>query len=236
VQDLEKSGKDDAAKVYSDASLLVKFKERSMRTFFQGNLRPSGENEPEGKEPIQTQNLRWTPSETHRRLFLITAQLATPTKLEDKVKLGEGFKKYSTHYTLQHFAKIKTEEHTSAEKAKVLTAVWNILTNQHNFASMIEWNKSKYRDIFGDNSWSMIPLWAEAAKESGVNISEDVAKWWEALQENPRSLFQPLAKAHLERLYTAPDLQTALTRLRRLGNALELVSSVKDGRSLRAKG
>lgn len=230
VQDLEKSGKDDAAKVYSDASLLVKFKERSMRTFFQGNLRPSGEHEPEEKDPVQTQNLRWTPSETHRRLFLITAQLATPTKLEDKVKLGERFKKYSTHYTLQHFAKIKTAEHTAAEKAEVLTAVWKIFTNQHNFASMVEWNKSKYRDIFGDSSWSVIPLWAEAAKESEVNISEDAAKWWEALQESPRSLFQPLAKAHLERLYTAPDLQTALTRLRRLGNALELVSSVTNAR------
>lgn len=217
VQDLEKSGKDDASRVYSDAALQVKFRERSMRNFFQGSLR--GPNEHNGAE-----SLRWTPSEAHRRLFLITAKLATPSKLDDKLKLGASFKKYSTHYCLQHFTKIVPAEHTSAEKVEVLNAAWGIFTNQHNFASMVEWNKSKYSDIFRDQYYQIIPTWADVAKAESADINEDVAKWWEELGQNPRSLFLLLGKVHLERLYRADDFQMALTRLRALKNAIEVVS------------
>lgn len=222
VQDLEKSGKDDTSRVYSDASLPVKFRERSMRNFFRSALCSPGEHSDEKNN--RGGNLRWTPSEAHRRLFLITAKLATPNKPEDKLKLGGRFHKYATHYCLQHFTKIVPAEHTPAEKGEVLTSAWEIFTNQHNFASMIEWNNSKYTDIFEDKYYEQMPVWADATKAEGVQIGEDVTRWWEELRQNPRKLFLSLGKAHLVRLYKAEDQPSALTRLRGLKNAIEAVS------------
>jgi hypothetical protein len=216
---------DSLGQVYNDASLNVKFKERSMRSFFRNAT--SSDTEKEGSLKQQGScSLRWTPSEAHRRLFLMTAKLAVPTGTAPEYgarQLGFGFKKYSTHYALQHFRRIKPDEHSAEEKAEVLDAAWKLFTNQDNFAAAVEWNQTKYGEIWPQEEFGVITQWAEAAKSGGLSLSDSTREWAGDLVQNPERVFLPLAKAHLARLYDSGALEQTLTRLTPLRHAIEVV-------------
>ena len=225
VQELKKKGEDVGAnsrgQVYSDASLNVKFKERSMRSFFQNSASSSSDKE---GEQFGSCSMRWKPSEAHRRMFLLTAKLAVPTTPEtNQRKLGFGFKKYSTHYCLQHFRYIVPHEHSAEEKAEVLEAAWKIFTNQEKYAAAVEWNQTKYTEIFPEEAYESVSQWAEAAKSEDIALSDSIRKWAEDLGQNPQGVFLPLAKAHLVRLYDSEGLEVALNRLTPFRHAIEAV-------------
>lgn len=214
VEDLEKTGASSPDKVYSDASLPIKFRERSMRSFFRTS-------------PTTECTLHWSPSEAHRQLFLMMAKLATPVNNGNAEELGVRVKKYCTHYSLQHWREINPGEHTLTEQAEVLEAFWGMMTNQTNFVAMIEWNGSLYSTILPDEAIQRVSEWAKlvgSVKE--LEINQAAAEWWTELGERPRDVFLPLARAHVERLYKAIGLTQALVSFRGLKNAVEAVSYI----------
>lgn len=210
IQDLEKGISENSDLIYNDGRLPVKFQERSMRSFFLDAAKGQ---------------LHWSSSEAHRQIFLASAKLARPSPGTDGIKLRAMFQKYATHYMLQHWRNISPEEHSSEDRGSVMEALWALITDQHDYAGMIEWNGSRYQDIFGNEGFDKIAKWATLLDSNdGVQLGEGAAEWWQAIADDHRQALIPLTETHLKKLHQAQDQHQALTSLNSLISGLRTVS------------
>lgn len=203
VQDLESSQTNSPDKIYNDGRLHVKFRERSMRTFFRNSNKDEA-------------GLHWSPSEAHRQIFLTTSKI-TDMKLM--------IRKYATHYPLKHWMQINADEHTAEEQAEVMEMFYTIMTDKAGHAELIQLNESWYKDIFAEEGFSKLPQWTKlVGTENGPQLSEDAGLWWAQLADGPENCLMDLAKAHLRAVYEAPFRTKAVAAYKILRSALDVVS------------
>ncbi|KAF7563389.1 hypothetical protein G7046_g719 [Stylonectria norvegica] len=202
VQDLEKSqGVSSPDQVYNDGSLPVKFQERSMRSYFRDAPKPDT-------------TLRFRASDAHRQIFLAAAGIARPVPLGDTSKLDSRLRAYATHYLIHHWRQIKAEECSPSQIAEVMEALGAVLSNQHDYVTMLEWQGAAYSDKFTSETFDKVSQWAKLLNsrdgKARPQLSEKIEEWWTGFDESPRKCLLQLARGHVQKLYRAADLKSAL--------------------------
>jgi hypothetical protein len=207
-----------AAKIYDDGALIVNFRERAMRTFFQ-------------TPPENASGLRWTPSESHRQLFLICARIARFSDSPDAQAFGKKVQGYAITQLFQHWRNIEPDAHSIAERVDVMEEVYAVLSNKYRYASLhlpFEGQKlTKYQTQFSDETFENVSRWAKFAASEGElrsQLSEEATAWWEILVDKPRDCLLLMAKAHHQNVCQAQDIDEVYLSFGELGDLVTAVS------------
>lgn len=214
VGELEKAetASDSPDDSYNDGALPVGFKERSMRAFFRD---------------ASTVNSDWrfTASEAHRQIFLACVNLVKPEPLGPGHPIKEGLRLYSAYRLFSHFVELKLEEHTPQEKAEVMEGLAMALSHT-DFAETL----SRTGMVYNRNVKSLVndrvALWAESLKLPEVSslLSPPTAAWWADVATDSRRCRYGMARGYVQRIYTAANIQEALTVYKLLYGLLGVVS------------
>jgi len=199
-------GSSSPDKNYDDGVLPVKFRERSMRSFFRSG-------------PQAAPSLRTKPSRAHKGIFLECATLARPNPAGGTAPVNVGLQRYATESVISHWMEIDPEDLTEAENVEVMEAFGLLMTNAHNFVAMIEWLGSFELpdDLFGKAA-------AWAGRPERTSLSPPVQEWWRGVAAEPRGMLVSLGKAHVARLFKAANAQAGLKAYMAARKALDCVS------------
>ncbi|KAI5461781.1 hypothetical protein BGZ63DRAFT_386632 [Mariannaea sp. PMI_226] len=210
VESLEKSQDFTSPDVvYNDGSLPVKFRERSMRSFFKEGAKTDG-------------GLRWSASEANRQMFLDCAKFVRVT-YPNQVVIETGLRAYGTQFVMHHLRLINLEEHSVEEQVEVMEAFATMMYGSADYARMSEWQDVDYKEIFTEATLHKLSQWAKLLNtESSSNLSPLATQACEELAENPHKCVVQLARRHIARLYCAADLSAATTSFSAFCEAMEL--------------
>lgn len=203
----------DREAIYNDGELPVKFKERSMRSFFI--------EEPD-KTDIHAHRIR--PSEIHRQMFLDCTKLACTTG-HYPFPISSALSRYAVVNIVSHWSRIDFESHTTEEQIEVMEALASTLSNKKSFARMMEWTGSTYSSTFTVEVFERLSRWSQLLSIHEEELSEDAGEWWKIVSENPRNCLISLVKAHLRQIYISLNVDTALASYRRARDAMKTVRS-----------
>ncbi|KAK1512403.1 uncharacterized protein CCOS01_14643 [Colletotrichum costaricense] len=210
VSELEKTQTAvDHEAIYNDGELPVKFKERSMRSFFI--------EEPD-KTDIHAHRIR--PSEIHRQMFLDCTKLACTTG-HYPFPISSALSRYAVVHIVSHWFRIDFESHTAEEQIEVMEALASTLANKKSFSRMMEWTGSSYSSTFTDEVFEKISRWSQLLSVYKEQLSKDAVEWWENVSENPQNCLMSLVKAHLRQIYISLSVDTALASYRRARDAIK---------------
>lgn len=224
VQNLEKTqDNSNPDNVYNDGVLPVKFKERSMRGFFQQGPEKPAEGLPEGSTET-SDNSRWLPSAAHRHIFLTAAKMARPAE-NDTMVLNEGLREYATQFLLSHWQEIDPVQHSPEENAEVMVAFYDAFSNKHGYVVMLEKIGPKFDEKFHDLFFWRVPQFAwQAANTAKDSLSEEVADWWVEFFDTPRKCMLQLAKSFIQELCKCVYIDRPVTLYQHAREALKNVS------------
>ncbi|KAF4943272.1 hypothetical protein FSARC_14969 [Fusarium sarcochroum] len=206
VSQLDKSQDANPDAIYNDGDLPVKFHERSMRSFFL-------------EAPRKEDSRRWKASEAHRQLFLDCAKILS---LGDKITVVKSLKEYAVEYTFDHWREIDPQEHSTEEQVEVMEAFATIMLNKHQFATLFDQNEVNYDDQFTEEAFDKVSAWAALLDDTKPALSEDIEQWWSKIAQHPQNCLLHLIKAHLRRVYTAEDEESAVASFKSVRDAMQL--------------
>lgn len=255
VQNLEKS--QDAFNpdnVYNDGVLPVKFKERSMRGFFQMGPGPEESSEESPEKTTETSDEKAAEASPEKAAEASPEKAASPeTSPEasnnirwkpseahrqiflavakiarppenDPMVLNDGLRTYAAQFLIAHWQDIDPHQHTPEENAEVMEALWAAFSNQNGFVVMLERTGPKYEEKFHDIFFWRVPQWAWVAETYREHLSEGVANWWAQFGDTPRKCMLELAKSHIRELCKCVYIDRPVTLYQHARKALEVVS------------
>ncbi|KXH68812.1 hypothetical protein CSAL01_00080 [Colletotrichum salicis] len=202
----------DREVIYNDGALPVKFKERSMRSFF---------IEEADAADIHANRIR--PSEIHRQMFLDCTKLAYTTS-HYPFPIASALSRYIVVHMIPHWSRIDFERHTVAEQIEAMEALASTLSNKTSFSRMMEWTGSSYSGTFTDEFFERISRWGQLLSVNKEGMDKDAVEWWRTVSENSRACLLSLIKAHLRQTYISLNVDTALASYRRARDAIKTVS------------
>ena len=215
VQELEKAQEDaDDDSAYNDSELPVKFRERSMRSFFRETA--------EKGSPF-----RWRPSEAHRQIFLVASKMAQP---ETEWKVGTANKtlhRYCAGWIFTHWKAIDLEAHSTQERAEVMEAFAAVLSGRTKLVDVLG---GPDMNIFAASTKNIpnekITNWAQGldSEELKSHLSSEAIAWWTTSAKDVRSGRFGIPKGYLSLLYNATVLKDAFRYFRLVRASLEAVS------------
>ncbi|KAK3380777.1 hypothetical protein B0T24DRAFT_200521 [Lasiosphaeria ovina] len=185
--------------VYNDGQLPLKFRQRSIRSFFRDAASES--------ESDTTKSLLATPSEAHRLIFLTAANMARPAPEEAVDKLDSGLATYATLYLMDHWIGIDPEDHSVEERTEVMEVLASVMSNEYGYAKMAEVAKVDYKRDFNDDVLKRMGLWATEGTQ--MQLSSSAAEWWKRVAQKPATGLLELAKGHFQLVYQAPNAPSA---------------------------
>ncbi|KAJ4251856.1 hypothetical protein NW762_011153 [Fusarium torreyae] len=206
VSQLDKSQDANPDAIYNDGDLPVKFHERSMRSFF---LEP----------PRKEDSRRWKASEARRQLFLDCAKILSNG---DKIVVVESLKSYAVEYVFDYWREIDPQEHSAEEQIEVMEVFGAIMLNKHQFATLFDQNEVNYDGQFTEEAFAKVSVWAELLDIIKPSLSEEIGQWWSEMAHNPQNCLLHLIKAHLGRVYTAEDEDSAAASFESVKDAMQL--------------
>ncbi|KAK1676525.1 hypothetical protein BDP55DRAFT_550677 [Colletotrichum godetiae] len=200
----------DREAIYNDGELPVKFKERSMRSFFI--------EEPDTAD-IHAHRIR--PSEIHRQMFLDCTKLACTTS-HYPFPIASALSRYAVVHMIPHWSRIDFESHTVAEQIETMEALASTLSNKKSFSRMMEWTGSSYSSTFTDEVFERVSRWGQLRSVHNEGMDKNAVEWWRTVSENPQAcLLLSLIKAHLRQTYISLNVDTALASYRRARDAIK---------------
>jgi hypothetical protein len=223
LDEMRKNGS-DKDQIYNDASLPVKFQERSMRSFFADGM--VNNNDP---------TLRPDSQEAHRRIFLVCTHIVRVPPRGSSGKFNIGLIAYASRNLMHHLSCIAatTEHHSEVETAEILNAIGGVVSNQYNFVILM----GRFQLKFDVEPWAttvpaLISKWAtvwtqfKTQSNAGIqsHIDPIVVKWWDEVADDIRLVYLRLARGHISQLYDANNLPFALASYVAARTALEVVS------------
>ncbi|CZS83302.1 unnamed protein product [Fusarium graminearum] len=181
--------------IFDDGGLLVKLRERSLRSFF----REIGQNE----SPYC-----WTSSQSCFQIFLDCVSIARSSKLEG-VKAVKKLKSFAVDHLVRYWEGIKVEELSIEEQAKAMEAMAAVMTDKDEFPKQIEAMESYYTTKFSNQIYSQLSQWAALLGLIEQKLSKQACEWWKDIAASPQKSLWHISKAHAERLFNAPDSSSA---------------------------
>jgi hypothetical protein len=205
-----------------DGQYLLRFLERSMRTYFR---------EMEG----ETSGLRTTPHSAHLTIFkMCVSVLCTP---ELDYENGNGVSITLTHYAanywLHHFLEVNLEKTSNDDVIRMVTSLAEIMSDTGGASWKIQ--------IFSDNVYSktidtytsrpeasrlnVLQLWVKRARELEEKFDPNMSSWLQKVSSDPSEIIRPLAKGHVVNWLckTSSEIFYAVEAFRFAKDALELV-------------
>ncbi|KAL7788360.1 hypothetical protein V8C37DRAFT_388324 [Trichoderma ceciliae] len=196
ITDLERN--DDSSHpstIFNDGKLPIKFKERSLRSFFRDM-------------PKQNKRQRWTPSQAYRQIFLDCVNIGRLSH-SNSIEIVETIKSYAVQYLIDYWKNIKIEQHSVEEQAEAMEAVAATMLNKYQFATMVESHKAYYIKNFSDEIFHQMSRWAGFLNMAKSKMSEEAVQWWDEIATAPRKCLWHLSKAHVRQLFDAANLANA---------------------------
>ncbi|RGP75727.1 nacht and tpr domain-containing [Fusarium sporotrichioides] len=180
--------------VFDDGGLLIKFRERSLRSFFR--------DPPKKDSPHLL-----TPSQACYRIFLDCASIVR-SSLPQGIEHVKSIQSFGVEYLLEYWKMIKLEEHSVTEQAEAMEAFATVMLNTDEFATMVESQEGEtyYTKRFSDDVFMQLSHWANFLRISEIKLSNQACQWWEGLVESPRKCLWYLSKAHARNTFNSKDL------------------------------
>ncbi|KAF5602224.1 hypothetical protein FPCIR_2009 [Fusarium pseudocircinatum] len=179
--------------IFDDSGLLVKFKERSLRSFFRETLQ------------LDAYHLL-TSSQACRIIFLDCSSMA---RLPDSncVEAVQSVKSFAVQHLLEYWKMIKIDEHSMLEQAEVMEAIATIMRNEYHFAAMVELQDVDdfYTKIFSDDVFMQLSQWAALLDTVECNLSKQGYQWWTEVAKSPLKCLWHLSKAHVQNIFRSAD-------------------------------
>ncbi|KAK3372728.1 hypothetical protein B0H63DRAFT_401878 [Podospora didyma] len=183
------SENDNHEPVFDDGALVVKFRERSMRSYFHETRTAAGGSS----------------SEAQRRIFLAVAAMT-----HSSTEISTRLLTYATRYLMSHWMEIQLDEHSAEEQAEVMEALAVVLSNHHGFSALLQRAGVDYTVMFADNVLQNMTAWASLSasdsEDTGtIVLSIGAEKWWREVAGDSRKGLFELAKGHFRALYEISD-------------------------------
>ncbi|KAF1970445.1 hypothetical protein BU23DRAFT_600982 [Bimuria novae-zelandiae CBS 107.79] len=183
-----------------DWNLPLKFHERSMRDYFRA-----------ANVDDDSESLRTTSFEAHRQIFITLSHIllkSAGTGISDKLRA------FAASFWLMHLGLVwwyrKLGRPTEEQKVELLEAIGAIFNGEDDVVVNIE-TAGNYYDSLGTNyleTW--IESFADMAKELGHGkLRESTATLFNDISSNSKRTFVNLAKAHIQRWFSATDAKSA---------------------------
>ncbi|KAF4995949.1 hypothetical protein FGRMN_4804 [Fusarium graminum] len=198
ITELEVNKDDDQPDaIFDDGKLLVKFRERSLRSFF--------------RETPQSGSLhRWTPSQACCQIFLDCVSILRSTSQEAAGAI-ESVKSFAVEHLMKYWIGIKLKDRSIEEQVKVMEAMGTIMTDRHQYPALIELQKDYYTTRFTEKFFLNLSQWAALLETVQHRLSKDSFQWWGEAVKSPANCLWHIAKAHAERIFNATDAAHAKT-------------------------
>ncbi|KAF5686654.1 hypothetical protein FCIRC_2797 [Fusarium circinatum] len=185
--------------IFDDSGLLVKFKERPLRSFFRETLQ------------LDASHLL-TSSQAGRIIFLDCASIAR-SRDSNCVEAVQSIKSFAVEHLLEYWKMIKIDEHPMVEQAEVMEGIATIMRNEYHFAAMVELQDVDdfYAKRFSDDVFMQLSQWAVLLSSVERNLSQQAYQWWTEVAKSPRKCLWHLSKAHAQNIFRSMDFTSTKT-------------------------
>lgn len=203
-------GENQPDAIFDDGGLLVKFRERSLRSFF--------------RESPQRESLyRWTSSQASRQIFLDCVNMARSPR-QGAIGTVKSINSFAVDHFMRYWKDIKLEEHSVDEQVEAMEAMVALMMDGDQFPKLVESQAKYYTTRFSSQDFSHLSQWATLLTIVEHKLSKQSCQWWTGVAESPRKCLWHLSKAHAERFFNAADPSSVKAAFAAFRDSFEAVS------------